>query len=94
MGCSHQQGIDLPLLVESVLQGLEIEVGIERQVLVRFEAKTACTIIGQHAFEYHPQGGDDIVGSAVAKERLAVDLALALQREQDRIADGRTEFAL
>ena len=74
------------MLVEGALEGLEVEVGVERQVLMRSQAEAPRAAVGQDAGEHHAQSGDEIVGGAAAKEGFAVGWAGALQRDQDRVA--------
>ena len=85
-GRGAEQGVDLILLAEGALEGLEVEVCVERQMLLRSQAESPRPAVGQDAGEHYAQGGDDIAGSAAAKERFPVGWAGALQREQHRVA--------
>ena len=55
-------------------------------MLMQSQAEAPRTTVEQDASEHHAQGGDNIAGSAAAKEGFAVGWAGAFQREQDRVA--------
>ena len=85
-GRGDEQGVDAPRLAEDALEGLEVEVCVQRPMLMRLQAEVPRAPVGQDAGEHRAHRGDNIAGSAAAKQGFAVGRARAFQREQHCVA--------